>query len=221
MQHLAFILSAVLVIPGCSVLTPAPKPAPAPAPEPSSVTVTPSPAGKHTFSIVNYRGFGHGCAVNGKTITNRHMVEEDDTDVPEYFRFRYAFPDGPEGRGKPGWVSLVADLAVVELSTPPATYGVLAPKEPAIGEVVMWVEFDFRTQDTVFQPRIRKGTITTIAAGHAILAEGITSGASGGCAYNAAGEVLGIMTFSTGTADRKPSAGLTALWGDWWKDVSP
>ena len=83
----------------------------------------------------------------------------------------------------------------------------------------MWVEYDFRTQEQAFERRYRTEKVTRIIAGHVILEETPTGGASGGCAYNAAGEVFGLMTFGMGTQDFGVAGGITALWGAWWNDI--
>jgi S1-C subfamily serine protease len=178
----------------------------------------------YTFSLIPpLKGYGHGCAVEGITITNRHMVDfrKDPTDELKATFFRYGFPNGRAGRGKAVSVSEVADLAVVLLDIPASQFGTLAKAAPEIGDVVRWVEYDFRKLDKVFHGRVREGKIVTNWAGHVVLDEDITRGASGGCAYNEAGEIVGLMTFGVNTEDRKIGAGIVALWGDWWKDVAP
>lgn len=179
----------------------------------------------HTFALVPpLKGFAHGCAVNGLTLTNRHVVDfrkgPEEELRPVYFRYGFG-EDGDQGRGRSNFVSKGADLAVVLLDLEPKSYAPRAKQGPAPGDKVLWVEFDFRKRDKVFKSRLKEGKVLRTFAGHVVLEEEITRGASGGCAYNEAGEVLGIMAFGVETNDMKVSAGFVALWGPWWQDVQP
>jgi hypothetical protein len=196
-----------------------------------SLVPTPAPAGEdrtpqdfpETFAIVPANGgFGHACAVNKAIVTNRHNVlprgwKEGYEVHPSYYR--YEFINGRAGYGKSLRISRYADVAELKLDIPASQYGVLAANGPERGEKVWWVEYDFRKQDKAFFPRVRSAKVTTSFAGQVILAGEIVPGASGGCAYNEAGEVIGLMTFGFGTDDGRPSAGVVGLWGQWWKDV--
>jgi hypothetical protein len=221
---LIFIVALAAAAGSCQFKLPEAKPDPQPTPQIVQAEWIPSaPAGKHTFAIFHYRGFGHGCAVNGVTLTNRHIV---DPRLPETFfipigplSFRFGFANGPQGTGRSIMLSASADVAQVKLSSEPANYATLAVHGPAVGETIMWVEYDFRTQGEAFERRYRTTTINRIVAGHAILEDTPVGGASGGCAYNAAGEVLGLMTFGMPTSDLGMAGGITALWGEWWKDA--
>jgi hypothetical protein len=59
-----------------------------------------------------------------------------------------------------------------------------------------------------------------IVAGHIVLDESPTSGASGGCVYNAAGEVVGLVTFGMQTFDMERVGGVTALYEEWWERLN-
>ena len=148
--------------------------------------------------ITHVAATGHGCAVNGITITNRHMVDPRDYDEfepPHKIRFRYSFYDGVEGVGFSTRISNVSDVAIVELDKDPSSYGVLASGPPAIGEDIVWVEYDFRKRNNMYKPRLRKAEVVHVFMGIVILKDSVTNGASGGCAYNEAGEIIGIVTY--------------------------
>ena len=166
---------------------------------------------------------GHACAVNGLVVTNRHMVDyraKGDDSPPSSAKFRYEFPSGQVGRGSTLRISNVADLAVIKLDKePPHGYAKLGEK-PKVGEIIRWVEYDFRKREDNFEARDREGKVTSVMAGMILIEEEIVGGASGGCAVNAAGEVVGIMTFSIRSEkDYKTGAGATAIYGGWWKDL--
>ena len=167
-------------------------------------------------------GTGHGCAVNGLVLTNAHMVDprdRDDFGQPHTVRFRYEFPSGQVGRGSSLFISSVADLAVVELDqVPPSGYAELAPK-PKEGDTIHWLEYDFRKRKNIFKDRWQEAKVTHIFTGDVLLDREVVRGASGGCAFNEEGQVIGIVTYGMTTADSKASTGITGLWGDWWKDV--
>lgn len=229
MKRLGAIIILLLLAGCCAVphkAVPAVPGTPPTPPEPEVVEpqfVPSAPAGKHTFAIFHYRGFGHGCAVNGIAITNRHMVDPRTEQTfyvpPGPIVFRFQFLNGPAGQGRSIALSKAADLARVVLSQDPENYATLAVRGPAVGETLMWVEYDFRTQAEAFAARYRTSQVARSVAGHIILTDDPTPGASGGCAYNAAGEVVGLITFGMRTEDTKSAGGITALWGAWWADV--
>jgi len=167
-------------------------------------------------------GTGHGCAVNGLVLTNAHMVdprERYDYDVPAAVRFRYEFPSGQTGRGKSFYISGVADLAIIELDQePPSGYAELGDK-PEEGDKIHWLEYDFKKRKNIFDDRWRDAKVIKVIFGDVLLDDHVVRGASGGCAFNEDGKVIGIVTYGRTTGDRKTSTGITGIWGDWWKDV--
>ncbi len=182
------------------------------------------PVPPHVFTIIHYAGSGHGCAVNGITITNRHMVDPrsaGDFSPPNKVRFRYEFPDGVHGVGYSDKISNVSDLAIVVLDKKPTLYGVLAAGPPRIGEKIVWVEYDFRKRSNIYKARTRTAKVVMVRTGRVYLERGVTHGASGGCAYNEAGEVIGLITGWLTTGDSKKAGSITGLWGDWWNDIVP
>lgn len=177
----------------------------------------------YTFRMRHYGATGSGCAVNGMTITNRHMIdprEAEDFGPLHKVRFRFEFMrQGTRGRGYSKTVSNHADLAIVVLDKdPPSGYAKLGPK-PQPGDVISWVEYDWRKQDDLYAQRRRSAEVIRTTMGMALVKEGPSSGASGGCAYDSNGDVVGLMTFYRNTEDRKQSGGIEALWGDWWADL--
>lgn len=179
------------------------------------------PAGKHSFGIFHYNGMAHGCAVNGKTLTNRHVIDITPEGTymtsPPQMRFRYTFPRGIEGYGKSLYISQASDAAVVELDKQPPNYAPLATGPPAIGETVVWVEYDFREEAKSFSIRYRQSVVTQVRAGMVVIEGDVVQGASGGCAYNRAGEVIGLITWRKDNEDYSKVSGITGLWGDWWE----
>lgn len=188
-------------------------------------TATIIPAENHTFTIIAGKQgtLGHGCAVAGETITNAHVVDPRDSkdfSSPHKIRFRYEFPNGDVGRGYSHKISAEADLATVILDNEPSDgYASLGPK-PQVGDKITWIEFDLRKRKNILKSRERKGKVVFVVAGHVLLDQDITQGASGGCAFDKNGHVVGLMTFGMNTRDYKTAAGITGLWGKWWHDIT-
>lgn len=178
---------------------------------------------RYSFSMrVGRGGIGHGCAVNGLTITAAHMVdrrEKHNFSAPPRMYFRYEFEGGQVGRGFSVQHSRNADLAIVSIDKdPPYGYATLAPK-PKIGDKVTWFEYDFRKNKNIMKKRSRKSKIIQIISGLVLLKDKASGGASGGCVFNENGHVIGLVTFTIKTEDNKRATGITGLWGDWWQDV--
>jgi S1-C subfamily serine protease len=199
---------------------------------PRPIAATPDPPTvdvSYSFRLIHYGATGHGCAVNGLTLTNRHMVDPrpaGEEHKPAYkTRFRYAFTNEPtntEGRGYSATISSVADLAIVKLDKePPFGYARLAPTAPAIGASIFWIEYDFRTVENIYRVRGRKAKVVSNVAGILALDQQTNPGSSGGCAYNAAGEVVGLIAFYHKAENGKRAGGIVSLYGDWWTDVVP
>jgi len=177
----------------------------------------------YTFRLRHYGATGSGCAVNGLTLTSRHLVDPRkaaDFGPVHKVRFRFEFLDGKtEGRGYSHLISNHADLATVVLDKePPFGYAKLAAK-PQPGDDVLWMEYDWRKQDDYYAQRGRKSTVIRTTLGLVLLKDPPSNGASGGCAYNINGDVMGLMTFYDDTEDNKTSGGVVGLWGHWWNDV--
>ena len=182
------------------------------------------PVPPHVFALHRYGGSGHGCAVNGITITNRHMVDPrsaGDFSPPHKMSFRYEFPDGVRGVGYSDKISNISDVAIVVLDKNPTFYGVLAAGPPRIKEKIVWVEYDFRKRSNIYKARTRTAKVVTVRTGRVYLDRSVTPGASGGCSYNEAGEVIGLITGRVPTEDSKESGSITGLWGYWWNDIVP
>jgi hypothetical protein len=189
------------------------------APQPTPAKADPGP---YTFAIISPWGFAHGCAVNGATVTNRHVVDpvgKIGSEPPVMF-FRYEVPGSHVGIGKGVAISPASDLAEVVLNRPPKDYAILAPA-PKIGDRLTWVEYDFRKTKDILKPRVRTARITHEVAGHLILDKAPTPGASGGCAYLDDRTVVGIIMAYVPAKDGDPAGMVLSLYGDWWMEVAP
>ena len=167
-----------------------------------------------------YGGYAHGCAVNGKTMTARHVVDHRVAygDLLRVLKFRYDFFDGGvAGIGRSVTVRASTDLATVSLDKePPFGYAKVGSK-PERGDRIRWVEYDAREDKKAFRPRARSGEVVSTFAGTIILKLDATQGASGGCAYNDANEVVGLMAFVGETDDDKSVTGVIGFYDEWWQ----
>jgi len=174
----------------------------------------------HTFRISAFGGAAHGCAVNGVTLTNRHVVDKRNSILEPLalFKFRYDFFENANrsGVGQSLLVSPFSDLATVQLDqVPPFGYAKLGA-EPKIGDRIRWVEFDFRKAENAYKPRGRSGKVIAIFAGQIVLKTEAIEGASGGCAYNDANEVVGLMSYKRQAEDDEWVTVVVGFYGGWW-----
>ncbi len=178
-------------------------------------------APEHTIVLKNRWSMGHACNVNGYTLTSAHLVdprEAGTTDPLPSMSFRYEIPGVRGGRARS--VAVVdngdIDVAVMQLSGPPPEYGELGPA-PKEGDRIRWVEYDWRKNEDYMAPRGREAKVSRIRAGTIILDAAVTPGGSGGCAYNDAGQIVGLITwYSEGEDDEEGVGGVLGIFGGWW-----
>jgi len=174
----------------------------------------------HTFRISAFGGAAHGCAVNGMTLTNRHVVDKRNSVLEPLalFKFRYDFFKNANRRGvgQSLLVSPFSDLATVKLDqAPPFGFAKLGP-EPKVGDRIRWVEYDFRTDKNAYKPRGRSGKVISVFAGQIVLKTEAIEGASGGCAYNDENEVVGLMSYKREMEDDNWVTVVVGFYGEWW-----
>ncbi len=174
-----------------------------------------------SFILTNRWMSAHGCAVNGVTLTSAHVLdprEPGSEEVVPDIGFRYEFRGKHAGLAFTAGVSNTADLGRVQLHGSIPQYAILGPS-PKIGDRIRWVEYDWRKRDKWFQPRGVEAKVTSIYAGIVILDREAAQGASGGCAYNDAGEAIGLMAYVFAAEDGKNGTAVVGFWGGWWNAV--
>ncbi len=176
-----------------------------------------------SFLIHNKWLHAHGCSVNGYLLTSAHNVdpraaEDQLTPLPPMF-FRYEFRGLNGGIAAAVGVVQNADVGVLALTAPAPAVAMLGPS-PDIGDRIRWVEYDWRKQDKWMHPHGREAKVTSIWAGLVILDRGVTPGASGGCAFNDAGQAIGLMTFYAHADDDGLVGGVIGFWPGWWESMN-
>jgi len=119
---------------------------------------------------------------------------------------------GYEGIAMPVFDDPVRDIARLELvPEPPLVTASRATQEPVEGDDVWWVEYDYGTPQQMLASRIHRAHFVRRVAAHLVLDEAPVEGASGGCLFNRAGEVIGIVVWSVDTKDFKRAGVAVAL----------
>jgi len=157
-------------------------------------------------------GMAHACPVSGMILTAAHVAESHTyTGVVQK---SYAYTIG--GRG--GYISPISSSAFRDLAgmrvqsgdIPPMN--TLAETAAAQGDTVYWREWDL--QNRVGRLELRKGEVSEPPeAGHFAFLPSPTPGASGGCVFNEAGDVVGILVWSVGITKHVGFA--VDITGDW------
>lgn len=169
------------------------------------------------LSLMGRFSIGHACPVEpGFAITAAHVLDKVwfDSEV-DLLPFRFENGAGEEGLALPSGVLMEADLGWVFLFPPVTVYYPFAKERPKRGDKIYWIEYETKDQDKVFQSRIRESEIITVRAGHIFTKRTIRHGASGGCAWNEAGEVIGISVKSFRFGYSGDAGGFVGVWGKW------
>ncbi len=183
----------------------------------------PSPRnGDAAIQLFGRFAVGHACPCDGLILTAAHVAH------PLYLRqgFRgepisYAWSDhmGNSGYLGSAYLMLSRDLGVLSvltvLSGTPHYYR-HATEEPALGERVRWVEYDYRGSREAYAPRHRTANVVRLVAGHLILGSGATPGASGACLFNAQDQVIGIMVGRQRVGVNEYVSVAVSVAGPWW-----
>jgi hypothetical protein len=89
---------------------------------------------------------------------------------------------------------------------------------PVVGDEVYWVEYARNKKKDFFESDVKKGKVLLILSGHIVIDGKPEPGASGGCLFNSAGEVVGIVTWQIQTSNG-PIGIAASLAGPWWPEA--
>lgn len=93
----------------------------------------------------------------------------------------------------------------------------LAP--PKVGERLWWVGYDWRKREQAFQRRVFSGRVVTLVAGNIVFDTETPNGSSGSCVLNAAGQVVGVISWGKSMEDTKDAAVAVGMWPPWFTGV--
>lgn len=179
-----------------------------------------------SFLIHNRWIHAHGCSVNGMLLTSAHNIDPRDASeqllpIPPMW-FRYEFRGLNGGIARAVGIVQSADVAKLAIVGSPPAMAELGPS-PKKSDRIRWVEYDWRKRGQYMDPRGREAKVVGIHAGMVVLDRSVTNGASGGCAFNDAGQAIGLMTWYAKTddgdedkTDEEKVGGVIGFWGGWW-----
>ena len=156
----------------------------------------------------------HACPIaSDLAVTCAHVVDRAplDMSVPP-FPMRYDTAT-EAGFADVLLVSNADDLAYLAIPNHP--FYPIAPKAPAVGEMLFFLNYDYRKPETVLRPVIASGEVVNIVAGHIYVDTKVFPGASGGCLLNAKGEAVGIAALRFELDNTNTVLGGPAIWGHW------
>ena len=137
-------------------------------------------------------GFGHGCPVDDAIFTARHLVQPSPQMPPTGVTFRDEA--GVVRVARTLGTSWAEDVAIIDPGGAVLTYYEMGP-EPTPGEVVYWWEYAQVAGPDILRAKLRGAPLLRAPAGHLVLSESPVPGASGSCAFNAQGQVVGIVVW--------------------------
>ncbi len=170
--------------------------------------------------IMGRWGFAHACPVEGVVLTAAHVVNPfHGVPTMNAVLVGYAWSDGNGNQGMLEGVgaSRSRDLGLLELKSGEPSYYRHATKEPEVGDLLHWLEYNSSNRETVYTRRIKRAKLLRRVSGHLILDQEPQKGASGSCVLNMKGEVVGILTRIRGTDDGKTVGVAVSIAGPWWK----
>lgn len=170
------------------------------------------------LAVIGRFSIASACPIGpNRILTAAHVADfrPFDASVPLY-PYPYSTEAGDSGVMVPVGVKTIQDLSEYIPGEPLTRYYAVADKAPAKGDTVWWQQYNFDSKDKAFSRVIKKSEILRFISGHIILREEIANGASGGCVFNGAGEVVGIVSFGKVLGKSAGEiGGVVAVYGDW------
>lgn len=197
--NMKYLLACLLSIFGCAGSNPNVAEAPKP------------PETRLSLSLIGTNSIGHACAVDGLVLTAGHIATAFYGGQQHFYH--YTWTDG----SKSGWLMYLNHARARDLgalspysgNTPDYLYRQMEAAE--VGQYVSWYEYVYE-EGQVLNVIRREGRVERLQAGHIIVDEAPTQGASGSCLLSDKNEVVGIIIWSL-----YDHTGLSVdLTGQWW-----
>ncbi len=161
--------------------------------------------------VIGYRGFASACAIRTETgdqyiLTDAHFAKES----ASYSRTLGQMLTGlarsdyldRQGYFIPTDLSPFRDIAV--LSTLRGglepVYNLLSTSAPEVGDTLRWYQYEGGDKD-YFAPEMESGEVVRILAGHIMVDQVPTNGASGTCVFNQDSKVVGLVAWGIYTTN--------------------
>ena len=178
-----------------------------PAPEPEQLSLS--------LALIGRFGLAHACPVDGLIVTAAHVAVHRDMFGNETTN-SYLWEQGEKNGFLAGYAPLASrDLA--QLLSDGESLPLMASRAdsgPSSGESVYWQQFNMSSSP--MRQEIQRGRVTDLGPGHFAFEPEPEDGASGGCVFNEAGGVLGIVVWSLGDNPLSRDGVAVTLTGQWW-----
>jgi V8-like Glu-specific endopeptidase len=169
--------------------------------------------------LVGRHSVGHACpvaphfALTAAHVTDPRWFDSDFNLIP----YRFDNDRGDYGLAIPRGVMGEVDLGWVEVTPNPVEPYAVAEHAPAIGDKVYWIGYNIRKRKQAFETERYESEVQLVRAGHIFTKDSPQPGASGGCVFNASGEVVGIVVAGWGIGNPyKTNIGeAVGVWGEW------
>lgn len=162
-------------------------------------------------------GLAHACPISATlALTSAHVIDPAPLNSQAPL-FGGRWSDGYFGRGRispiPGLLDSSRDLAVVRGEF--ERHYVLAAAQPAPGSALYALGYDFRNTRDPLGSRLHALTLVRQLGGVLVMnGPNTEGGSSGGCVFNAANEVVGIIDGSIEMDNEKKVVMAVAVWGE-------
>ena len=155
--------------------------------------VVDAPAADYSITLTTPYGPSHGCYVEGKLYTARHVVQPFGR-PPVNAAWRDGY--GNEGLAVLRAISSFGDLAMLEIvSGEPYLNHPKSRAEVEPGTVLAWFEYSYQSVPDAFRAKYRKATVTRAIGGVLVLDKLPVPGASGTCVFDEEGAVVGLIVW--------------------------
>lgn len=180
----------------------------------------PAPDTSRIVALVN-GSMAHACPIGPEyALTARHVVLHETVFGSKPVAYRGSNVEWASYL-EHDFASDFEDAGMLKASrTPFPSWYRMATQAPQPGDRLWWVGFDWRKPSVAFAERVFSGKVLRIVAGIVIVDEPTPSGSSGSCVLNAAGEVVGIVSFRMETDNGQEVAGIVGLWAPWFRPPS-
>lgn len=181
------------------------------------LNATPEPDLSKVLRFHSRFSAAHGCPVAPRlAFTAAHVVDEQPFDKSvSLFGGRFEnMRSTAAGRYQPIFATSDEDFAVVELNADVPYYRV-ATKPPKPGDRLYWLAYNFSARKSAYAPKPYVGTVALVYAGTVIVEDDTVQGSSGSCVLNAAGEVVGVISFGMEMAKGGEITGIVGVWEPW------
>lgn len=173
----------------------------------------------NVLHLMGRHSVAHACPIGPNlALTAAHVVDPRwmDSNFP-LIPFRFSNDAGVEGIVKPTGVFTEADIGLVAVGPNSVGFYRLADNAPEPEDKIYWIEYNTKKVKNAFKTKLRDSKVIVAVGGHIYVDDSPVPGASGGCAFNESGEVVGIISsgWMVGFTYAPNVGGIVATYGMW------